>query len=160
MSEETLPPAEPVNHAQRAFELMQQASQSLAEGLLDRKRAEPEDLRLMRTYAIDFDGVIHTYDGWRDGTIYGEPMPGGFRGLKRLLRFGCVYILSTRDRGQIVEWMHTRGDIPCQALPNNATRWRTPGVIGVTNEKLLCTHIIDDRAVRFTNWTDIVNLLG
>lgn len=120
-----------------------------------------KDPRTERTIALDFDGVIHAYrDGWRDGTIYDEPMPGAIEGIKRLLRVACVYILTTRDRVQVVEWMQKQCDIPCLALPNNAVRWMRPGVIGVTNEKLLCSHIVDDRAVRFTNWTDIVNLLG
>lgn len=119
------------------------------------------DSRTERTIALDFDGVIHGYSkGYHDGTIYDEALPGAFDGIKRLMRFACVYILSTRDANSIVEWMGKRTEIPCIALPKGAVRWKRPGTIGVTNEKLLATHFVDDRAVRFTNWTDIANLLG
>ena len=35
--------------------------------------------------AIDFDGVIHTFDkGWFDGTCYGEPIEGSIKAIKQL----------------------------------------------------------------------------
>lgn len=140
------------SHTARARAYLTKATQELE---------QHKDPRTERTIAVDFDGVIHSYrGGYKDGTIYDEPMPGAFEGLKRLMRFACVYILSTRSPSQIAEWMAAKCDIPCVALPSGAVQWRKPGVIGVTNEKLLCTHIVDDRAVRFTNWTDIANLLG
>jgi hypothetical protein len=34
-----------------------------------------------RSIGVDFDRVIHSYhDGWRNGEIYGRPMPGGGNG--------------------------------------------------------------------------------
>ena len=35
--------------------------------------------------AIDFDGVLHTFDkGYHDGTCYGEPVEGSYEALKNL----------------------------------------------------------------------------
>ena len=35
--------------------------------------------------AIDFDGVIHTFDkGWYDGTCYGKPIEGSLEAIKKL----------------------------------------------------------------------------
>ena len=34
--------------------------------------------------AIDFDGVIHEFKGWGDGTCYGEPLEGALEAIKLL----------------------------------------------------------------------------
>ena len=39
----------------------------------------------LNNIAIDFDGVIHTFDkGWNDGTCYGDPIPGSIEAIKKL----------------------------------------------------------------------------
>ena len=39
----------------------------------------------LKNIAIDFDGVIHTFDkGFYDGTCYGEPLPGSLEAIKTL----------------------------------------------------------------------------
>lgn len=86
----------------------------------------------------DFDGVIHRYSrGWADGTAYDEPMPGARQALQDITDAGYeVWIFSTRDRKQIIDWL-TAHDFP--PYP-------------VTNEKRVAVAIIDDRAIRFQDW--------
>jgi hypothetical protein len=53
---------------------------------------------MTKTVAVDFDGVIHTYDkGWQDGTIYGEFMPGAVESLTRLMQQYAVFIHTSPE---------------------------------------------------------------
>jgi hypothetical protein len=87
---------------------------------------------------VDFDKVIHRYSrGWADGTAYDPPMPGAKGGLYILEEQGYeIVIFSTRPAAQILEWLR-KYDFP---------RYR------VTNIKEPAVAILDDRAIRFTNW--------
>lgn len=62
------------------------------------------------TIAVDFDGVIHAYSkGWQDGTIYDEPIPGAFDGLRTLMHHGPVFIHTTREPEQVMPWLEGHG---------------------------------------------------
>lgn len=92
-----------------------------------------------KTVLVDFDGVIHKYGrGWDDGTAYDEPMEGAVEGLERLSDEFEVVIFTTREVTQVVEWLEKYG------FP----------VYEVTNHKRPAVCIIDDRAIRFTNWEE------
>lgn len=113
----------------------------------------------MVTIAIDFDGVIHRYgQGFQDGTIYDEPMPGALAGIRALLDQGhAVYIHSARDAQSIVEWLRALPHCPFEAvlIPAETRFWRasSPGdVVGVSNRKLPALIYLDDRAITFTTW--------
>jgi hypothetical protein len=114
---------------------------------------------MSKTIAIDFDGVIHTYsNGWRDGTTYDVPVEGAFDQIKKLLASYCVYIHSTRDSEQILEYVLFHApDILCRVIPHDSVFWNDVGVLGVSNRKIAAIAYIDDRAIRFTNWRDIGN---
>lgn len=104
----------------------------------------------MRTLAIDFDGVIHRYSkGWYDDTCYDPPMDGAFEAIMRLRKRGYeVYVLTARNPEQVKEWFKKwwREDNGCVGeIPE------------ITNTKRPAIAYIDDRAVRFTNWTDMLN---
>jgi phosphoglycolate phosphatase-like HAD superfamily hydrolase len=88
---------------------------------------------------VDFDGVIHAYSrGWDDGSAYDAPMPGAREALERLVADGYeVVIFSTRDLGQIAEWLE-RHDFPAY----RPTNYKEPAVAQ-----------IDDRAIRFVDWS-------
>ena len=104
----------------------------------------------MKTVAVDFDGVIHTYSkGWQDGTIYDPPMAGAFDALRALRRHWKVVIYTTRARddingpggeAQIRQWFVKHG------APDLAEE------LEITDRKPLAVALIDDRAIRFENW--------
>lgn len=99
-----------------------------------------------RTIAVDFDGVIHDYkNGFQDGSIYGEPVEGAIKGIKKLQEEGYTIVVFTarnNDNLWLVEaWL---GEV-CGL-----------GNIKVTNKKIPALAYIDDRGIRFTNWQDVV----
>jgi hypothetical protein len=99
-----------------------------------------EERTLRKTIAVDFDGVIHTYDrGWHDGTIYGEVMPGFREWLNRLpSEHFLVVVHTSRDEDEVKLWLHGKGI----SLP-------------VSNRKPPAWVVIDDRAIRFDgHWDD------
>lgn len=97
---------------------------------------------------IDLDRVIHKYSlGWRDGTIYDEAVEGAIPAIKKLQKAGFEVVVFTtksslgKERNKwIKEWLRERGLS-----------------LKVTWEKLPAIAIIDDRAIRFTNWIDILH---
>jgi len=98
-----------------------------------------------RTIAVDFDGVIHAYGaGWLDGTCYDLPVPGAKAALETLHSSGFrVVVFTTRqDLAAVATWLYFY-NIPYDEL---------------TNKKVPALAYIDDRAVRFTNWPDILKM--
>lgn len=91
---------------------------------------------------IDFDGVIHAYSkGWADGTAYDRPMPDAKNALARLTKQGYeVVIFSTRRMEQIRDWLK---------------RWDFPDY-RITNIKEPAVAMIDDRAIRFLDWLQVM----
>jgi len=87
-----------------------------------------------RTIAIDFDGVIHTYKGWRKGFL-DVPIPGILEFIKMLQERGAeVVVFTTREVADVQNWLELY-DFP---------------VLRITNEKLKEFSVfIDDRAVVF-----------
>jgi hypothetical protein len=113
----------------------------------------------MATVAVDFDGVIHTYDkGWQDGSIYGDFMPGAVVGLTRLMLKYAVFIHTTRNRHQVAHWIEDRSGHAFECvtqphiLPWKRQFWNERNLLLVTNRKLPAIAYIDDRAIRFETW--------
>lgn len=108
------------------------------------------------TVAVDFDGVIHTYEkGWQDGSIYGEFVPGAVEGLSRLASSYAVFIHTTRNAHQVARWIEDKSGraFECTTRVPRSGFWNQRGYLLVTNRKLPAVAYIDDRAVRFTTWT-------
>lgn len=101
------------------------------------------------TIAVDFDGVIHTYDrGWQDGEIYGELVPGTQRALALLAqRFRLVVFTARYDLDAVRDWLK-------QKHIDHFFK-------DVTNKKPAAYAYLDDRAIRFISWDQTIKeLLG
>jgi hypothetical protein len=117
----------------------------------------------MATVAVDFDGVIHTYDkGWQDGTIYGEFMPGAVVGLTRLMQQYAVFIHTARKPRQVARWIERSSGygLECTTRVPRGGFWSRRGYLLVTNRKLPAVAYIDDRAVRFESWDRTLDFLS
>ena len=101
-------------------------------------------MKEQKTIAIDFDGVIHKYrKAYHDGTIYDEPVPGTADALRLFKKkgFKLVCFTARKDVQGILDWM----------------KKHNIEVDEVTNIKPRAVWYIDDRAIRFTNWRDMLN---
>lgn len=116
------------------------------------------------TVAVDFDGVLHTYDkGWQDGSIYGEWMPGAVGALSQLMSAYAVFVHTTRNPSQVARWIERKSGygVECTTwFPRWRTFWNTQGVLLVTRRKLPAVAYIDDRAVRFHDWDQSLRTVG
>ncbi len=106
--------------------------------------------------AIDFDGVIHTFDkGWHDGTCYGKPIKGSLEAIKKISKKYKVIIFSSKVRPDrplvngktgyelVSEWLKK----------NKYSRY----ISEITHEKPRANYYIDDKAVLFSNnWRDVL----
>jgi len=109
--------------------------------------------------AIDFDGVIHKNSlGFHDGSVYDEPIEGSLEAIRKLYDMGYSIVIFTAkaksDRplvngktGEelIWEWLEKY----------NVSQY----IKSITSEKPRAKYYIDDNAVRFTNWVDVLGLV-
>lgn len=106
----------------------------------------------LKNIAIDFDGVIHEFLGWGDGTCYGKPLPGSLEAIKKLSQNWNIIIFTAKAR-------------PDRPLVNDKTgtelvwEWLekyglTDYVDDVTHEKPRAEVYVDDKGLRFSNWSD------
>lgn len=126
-----------------------------------------------KTIAIDFDGVIHKYSkGWKDGSIYDEPIQQVFTCIGSLFDTGySVFIFSTRKPKQILKWMkentyetdyehngmgadpgdykYPRFGFTVKVIPFWKKFWNEKNVLGITRRKLPAHVYVDDRALKF-----------
>jgi histidinol phosphatase-like enzyme len=61
-----------------------------------KKKIEEEEAK---TIAIDFDGVIHSFElGYHDGTIYGSPIEGSIDAIKKLSKKYHIVIYTAKAK--------------------------------------------------------------
>jgi len=110
----------------------------------------------LKNIAVDFDGVVHTFDkGWHDGTCYGEPIEGSLEAIKQLSTIYNVIIFSAKVRPDrplvsgktgkqlVKEWLEKYDVLQY--------------VVDITHEKPRAQYYIDDKAIRFeNNWGEIL----
>tara|TARA_R110001583_G_scaffold23328_4_gene86340 strand:+ start:981 stop:1370 length:390 start_codon:yes stop_codon:yes gene_type:complete len=115
---------------------------------------------LMRnTLAIDFDGVIHNHHlGYHDGTIYGNPIPGALEAIKMLYKKGYRIVIFTCKANP------QRPLINKKSGPKLIREWLDKHNISkyvedITYDKINALYYIDDKAITFKNWDNILNKL-
>ena len=120
------------------------------------------DKPMPKTIAIDFDGVIHTYNkGWQGGAIYGAPCSGVKDAMKMLVDAGYrVVIMTTRLCPR------TQGkDIPLRLRMLEDWLWQygfrqLEHFHELSGTKILAVAYIDDNGIRHTNWGDTLYQLA
>ena len=99
------------------------------------------------TVAVDFDGVIHQYSGWKGPDVLDGPIPGAREFLAELVARGYrVVIMTTRPAKFVEPWLrlHHMADMVDQ----------------VTSEKVTAIAYVDDRAVRFWGeWDEVLTFI-
>ena len=91
-----------------------------------------------KTIALDFDAVLHTYVGWRDGHM-DVPIAGSRDAVLELQRRGFEVVVFTTRSPEDVERFLSENDFPA---------------LFVTRVKLPFVVMVDDRAIRFEGrWT-------
>ena len=108
------------------------------------------------TLAIDFDGVIHNHNlGFHDGTCYGRPIEGAIDAIELLSKKYTIIIFTCKAN-------------PSRPLINGKTgielvwEWLKKYSIDkyvkdVTYNKPNALFYIDDKAIHFNNWDNILN---
>ncbi len=96
--------------------------------------------------SIDFDGVVHAYSkGFHDGSIYDEPIPGAQKAMRELRKKHHLYIYSSRGKTKA----------GCAAMEEYLKRWKIP-FDEVVSHKPPARFYIDDRAIRFETWRQVL----
>ena len=109
----------------------------------------------LNNIGVDFDGVIHNFDrGWHDGTCYGDPIEGSLEAIKKLSSKWNIIIYTAKSRPDrpivngktgtelVWEWLEK----------HNLDKY----IHQVTAEKPRAAYYIDDKAIEFTNWNDVI----
>lgn len=124
---------------------------------------ERNGYKLKKTIVFDFDGVIHKgYEGWKDGSIYGEIDYKLLNYIKELMQDYYIVISSNRPAEQIVDFINKDCNNPLdfevfkKDMKSNMY-WNKDNVVGVTNEKAVGILYIDDRGYRYTNIDKLKN---
>jgi len=88
-----------------------------------------------KTVAVDFDGVLADYHGWKEKDVLDLPAPGALRFVQRVLDAGYhVVVHTTRNKRRVEAWL---------------TFWHFPPQVMVSNDKPKAMVYIDDRGHRF-----------
>jgi ribonucleotide monophosphatase NagD (HAD superfamily) len=108
--------------------------------------------------AIDFDGVIHEFKGWGDGTCYGKPLEGALEAIKLLSKKYNVIIFTAKSKPNrpLVEGK-TGTELVWEWLKkHNIDQY----IKEVTAEKPRACLYIDDKGFRFINWIDTLKFIN
>ena len=106
--------------------------------------------------AVDFDGVIHTFNkGWYDGTCYGEPIEGSLEALKKLSKKYSIIIFTAKVRP---DRPLVNGKTGHELVEEWLEKYDMLGYVDdITWEKPRAEYYIDDKGLHFNNnWNEIL----
>ena len=111
--------------------------------------------RNTKQLAIDFDGVIHkSSKSFHDGTIYDDPVDGVGEALKQLSKDYTLIIYTCKanpDRPLV------NGKTGIELIWEWLKKYDFDRYIeDITYTKPNAKYYIDDKAVRFTNWNQVI----
>ena len=108
--------------------------------------------------AIDFDGVIHEFKGWGDGTCYGKPLEGALEAIKLLSKKYNVVIFTAKSKPNrpLVEGKTGTELVWVWLKKHNIDQY----IKEVTAEKPRACLYIDDKGFRFINWVDTLQFVN
>jgi hypothetical protein len=132
----------------------------ISEDMIYNQQVPPGMEGELDTLAIDFDGVVHTFDkGWHDGTCYGEPIEGALEALDHLSKKWRLVLFTAKVKPD-------RPLVDGKCGYELVDQWlRDHGVRElfdeITHEKPRADYYIDDKAIEFSgNWSAILGRLS
>jgi len=97
-----------------------------------------------KVVAVDLDGTLLEYDGWKGPAHFGKPILGVVEALHELKKNGWAVVIWTTRRTDYALKAHLdKHEIPYDYI--NKHPWQPPG----TSHKITADVYLDDRAVRF-----------
>lgn len=111
-----------------------------------------------KTIALDFDGVIHdAYEGWGDGTCYGEPLPGALEAIKSLSEKYKVVIFTAKAR---IDRPLVNGKTGAFLVLKWLEKYNVDQYVSlITSEKPRAELYVDDNGYRFENWNNTLDYI-
>lgn len=96
----------------------------------------------MKTVALDFDGVLHAYKGWKGDIPTGKPITGALPACRKLAKKFNLIVFTTRKPEHVAQWLK---------------KYNFDMFDGITNEKPEWLVLVDDRCIRFNGiWEGLV----
>lgn len=111
------------------------------------------------TLAVDFDGVIHKNSkGYHDGTVYDEPIPETAEALRSLSQSYRLVIFSAKARA---DRPLVNGKTGIELIWEWLDRYDLKRYISeVVSEKPRALYYIDDKAIHFTTWSEVLTKIN
>jgi len=111
-----------------------------------------------RNIGIDFDGVIHKNSkGFHDGTVYDDPVDGVNEALELLSKKFNLVIYTCKAN---VDRPLINGKTGIQMIWEWLKKYNLDEYISeVTDKKPRALFYIDDKAITFTTWKDVLEII-